>query len=57
MSPEVLLEKTPDGRADIFSLGVVFYEVLTGHHPFLAGGFVATSDRIRCETPGPYPYL
>ncbi len=53
MSPEVLLEKTPDGRADIFSLGVVFYEVLTGHHPFLAGSFVATSDRIRCETPAP----
>jgi tetratricopeptide (TPR) repeat protein/TolB-like protein/tRNA A-37 threonylcarbamoyl transferase component Bud32 len=53
MSPEVLLEKTPDGRADIFSLGVVFYEVLAGHHPFLADGFVATSDRIRCETPAP----
>jgi serine/threonine protein kinase len=53
MSPEVLLEKIPDGRADIFSLGVVFYEVLTGHHPFLAGSFVATSDRIRSETPAP----
>jgi eukaryotic-like serine/threonine-protein kinase len=25
MSPEVLLENHPDGRADIFSLGVVFY--------------------------------
>ena len=34
MSPEVLLEQVPDGRADIFSLGVVFYEVLTGQHPF-----------------------
>jgi serine/threonine protein kinase len=53
MSPEVLLEETPDGRADIFSLGVVFYEVLAGHHPFLAGSFLATSDRIRCETPAP----
>jgi tetratricopeptide (TPR) repeat protein/TolB-like protein len=53
MSPEVLLEKTPDGRADIFSLGVVFYELLAGHHPFLAHGFLATSDRIRCETPAP----
>jgi serine/threonine protein kinase/tetratricopeptide (TPR) repeat protein len=53
MSPEVLLEKIPDARADIFSLGVVFYEVLTGHHPFLANSFVATSDRIRRETPAP----
>ena len=51
MSPEVLLERAPDGRADIFSLGVVFYEVLTGQHPFLAGSFVATTDRIRSETP------
>ena len=51
MSPEVLLEQAPDGRADIFSLGVVFYEVLTGQHPFLAGSFVATTDRIRGETP------
>ena len=53
MSPEVLLEKIPDARADIFSLGVVFYEVLTGHHPFLANSFVVTSDRIRGETPAP----
>ena len=51
MSPEVLLERVPDGRADIFSLGVVFYEILTGQHPFLAGSFVATTDRIRTETP------
>ena len=51
MSPEVLLERVPDGRADIFSLGVVFYEILTGQHPFLANSFVATTDRIRAETP------
>jgi serine/threonine protein kinase/tetratricopeptide (TPR) repeat protein len=51
MAPEVLLEKVPDGRADVFSLGIVFYEALTGHHPFLASSFVATTDRIRNETP------
>ena len=51
MSPEVLLEQAPDGRADVFSLGVVAYEVLTGQHPFIAGSFVATTDRIRRETP------
>ncbi len=53
MSPVVLLENIPDGRADVFSLGVVFYEVLTGNHPFLATSFVATTDRIRKETPTP----
>ena len=50
MSPEVLLEKIPDGRADIFSLGIVFYEMLTGQHPFLSSSFVATSERILHET-------
>ena len=53
MSPEVLLEKIPDGRADIFSLGVVLYEMLTGHHPFLSSSFVATSERILHETATP----
>lgn len=51
MSPEVLIEKVPDGRADIFSLGVVFYEMLTGRHPFLASSLIVTTDRIRYETP------
>lgn len=51
MSPEVLLEKEADGRADIFSLGVVFYEALTGRHPFLASSFMATSMRILDQTP------
>lgn len=53
MSPEVLLENPPDGRADIFSLGVVFYEALTGQHPFKARSFVATSQRILQESPAP----
>lgn len=46
MAPEVLLGRESDARSDIFSLGVVFYEALTGKHPFLAEGLVATVDRI-----------
>jgi len=53
MSPEVLLEKPPDGRADIFSLGVIFYEALSGRHPFQTSSFVGTSDRILHESPPP----
>jgi tetratricopeptide (TPR) repeat protein/TolB-like protein/tRNA A-37 threonylcarbamoyl transferase component Bud32 len=49
MAPEVLLEREVDERADLFSLGLVFYEALTGKHPFLAGSFVATTDRILHE--------
>src|SRR5689334_9620313 len=51
MAPEVLLEKRTDGRADIFSLGIVLYESLTGHHPFLSDSYVATTHRILHETP------
>jgi TolB-like protein len=57
MAPEVLLEKPSDERADIFSLGVVFYEMLTAQHPFRADSFLATSDRIRHEVPPPLGQL
>jgi len=46
MAPEVLLQQNLDSRADIFSMGVVFYEMLTGRHPFEGPTLVATADRI-----------
>ena len=52
-SPEVLLEKEPDPRSDIFSLGVVFYEMLAGRNPFHADSIFQTSRRILEDTPAP----
>ena len=46
MAPEVVREKDSDSRADIFSLGIVFYEAIAGSNPFRAKGFLETSDRI-----------
>lgn len=52
-APEVLCEQTPDERADIFSLGVVFYELLTGTRPFHAETPVGMAARILQDEPIP----
>jgi tetratricopeptide (TPR) repeat protein len=57
MAPEVLEEKDADVRSDLFGLGVVFYEMLSGIHPFRASGFLAVCQRILTEEPAPLRQL
>lgn len=53
MAPEELLQKDSDGRADLFSLGVVLYEALAGRHPFRDETLLRTANRVLNEDPPP----
>jgi len=53
MSPEHVARQQLDYRADIFSLGVVLYEMLTGMAPFARKSTSQTLIAVRYEEPPP----
>jgi len=53
MAPEVLLQRPDDGRSDIFSIGLVFYEMLGGDQPFRSESLATTVAKIVHVDPAP----
>ena len=53
MSPEQAAGRPVDARTDIFSFGVLLYEMLTGRHPFRRGSQLETLSAIREADPEP----
>ncbi|MEW5796985.1 MAG: protein kinase [Candidatus Zixiibacteriota bacterium] len=53
MSPEQLKGKTADHRSDLFAVGMVLYELITGRNPFAADHDAAVQYLILSEQPEP----
>ena len=53
MSPEQALGRALDPRTDIFSLGVVLYELVVGQRPFLGKTIAETINNIVNQPPAP----
>ena len=51
MSPEQLKEEFVTSQSDLFSLGVVMYELLAGRHPFPSDNFSRLVNKILNEEP------
>lgn len=53
MSPEIFAGDPVDGRTDLFSVGVILYQLLTGKRPFEAETVSRTIYRVLHEDPAP----
>lgn len=57
MSPEQLRGQELDARTDLFSLGILLYELASGRHPFAGSDWASTAARILEREPEPLSWL
>jgi len=57
MSPEQVLSEPVDGRSDLFSLGIILYELCAGERPFRGDSLGAVFQAITQATPVPLSQL
>lgn len=57
MSPEQVLQRPLDGRSDLFALGAVLFECLTGRRPFEGGGGLEQVSEVLHHEPPPVSSL
>lgn len=51
MSPEEMLDREIDHRSDLFSFGVLLYQLLTGHFPFPSGNIMQLMRAVTQDPP------
>ena len=57
MSPEQVRGLTIDHRSDVFAVGILFYEMVTGHRLFIGENDFSTLESVRnADVPPPTEY-
>ncbi len=57
MAPEQIRGEAVDARSDLFSLGIILYELVAGRRPFAGGTLADISSAILRDTPTPLTRL